>query len=88
MAKSRLTFQKRQKELARIRKREDKKKRLAEQRDEQAEVGQKGPQIATTDDLVGLGLAEPEEAESDAAAPVEGGEESEESKPEEETARE
>lgn len=66
MAKSRLTFQKRQKELARIRKREEKKKRLAEQRDEQAEERPKGPQIATTDDLVGLGLADPEEVEPEA----------------------
>lgn len=72
MAKSRLTFQKRQKELARIRKREEKKKRLAEQRDEQIETGQKGPQIATNDDLVGLGLAEPEEEE---VAETDGGDE-------------
>lgn len=64
MAKSRLTFQKRQKELARIRKREDKKKRLAEQREEQAASGVKGPQIATAEDLIGLGLAEPEEEET------------------------
>ena len=72
MAKSRLTFQKRQKELARIRKREEKKKRLAEQRDEQIETGQKGPQIATNDDLVGLGLADPEEEE---VAETDGGDE-------------
>jgi hypothetical protein len=67
LAKSRLTFQKRQKELARIRKREDKKKRLAEKREDRAEEDlPKGPQIATTEDLVGLGLAEPEEVEPEA----------------------
>jgi hypothetical protein len=68
LAKSRLTFQKRQKELARIRKREDKKKRMAERRPEPGEEGEeraKGPQIASTEDLVGLGLAEPEEIESE-----------------------
>lgn len=65
MAKSRLTFQKRQKELARIRKREDKKQRLADQREEQAATGVKGPQIATAEDLIGLGLGEPEEEVED-----------------------
>ncbi len=68
MAKSRLTFQKRQKELARIRKREDKKKRMAERRPEPGEEGEvraKGPQIASAEDLVGLGLADPEEVETE-----------------------
>jgi len=68
LAKSRLTFQKRQKELARIRKREDKKKRMAERRPEPGEEGEeraKGPQIASAEDLVGLGLAEPEEVETE-----------------------
>jgi hypothetical protein len=59
LAKSRLTFQKRQKELARIRKREEKKKRLTDQRTEAAE-SEGDAQLVTQEDLIGLGLAEPE----------------------------
>lgn len=72
MAKSRLTFQKRQKELARIRKREDKKKRMADRREEPGEEGAervKGPQIASAEDLVGLGLADPVEVEAEEETP-------------------
>jgi hypothetical protein len=83
LAKSRLTFQKRQKELARIRKREDKKKRMAEKREDRAEEDlPKGPQIATTEDLVGLGLADPEELEAEEAEEAE-----EDAANEEDTAR-
>ncbi|MDG1957098.1 MAG: hypothetical protein P8K76_18015 [Candidatus Binatia bacterium] len=41
---------------------------MAERRPEPGEEGEeraKGPQIASTEDLVGLGLAEPEEVETE-----------------------